>query len=240
MFELSIEADVARVTLRRPDVRNAIPLSGWDELEARLAEVEASPARLLIVEGTGAAFCAGADLGEFTIFRNNEAARSRFRLAMRGALDALAGLPMPTVALVEGSCYGAGVALAMACDIRLAGPQARFAITPAKMGISFPQEDVYRLVGLAGAGAASRLLLAGGSIDSAEAVRIGLADGLAGEAEALIAAILANDSASLATLKRSVSLAVQGVRSDSRQDEAFDSLLGSEALARRLAERSAR
>ena len=85
---------------------------------------------------------------------------------MRRGLDSLRDLTIATVALVEGPCYGAGVALALACDLRIAGPGARFAITPAKFGISYPQEDVAGLVALVGPGQASRLLLGAGDVTS--------------------------------------------------------------------------
>src|SRR3546814_14215523 len=95
---------------------------------------------------------------------------------MRHGLDTLRDLPIPTIALVEGACFGAGVALAMACDWRVAGPGARFAITPAKLGIAYPQEDVHRLVSLVGVGQAARLLFGAQSIDAEEAARIGLVE----------------------------------------------------------------
>ena len=240
MFDLDLGGDIARLTLRRPEARNAIPLTGWDELAASIGQVAASPARLLIVEGEGGAFCAGADLDDFGKLREDEAERSRFRLAMRGALDGLAGLPIPAIALIEGACYGAGVALALACDVRLAGSGARFAVTPAKMGISFPQEDVHRLVGQIGRGAASRLLFTGEAIEVGEAMRIRLVDGLADEGEALVAAILAADAVSVASLKRAISLAAADIRSDPEQDRLFEALFRSDALGRRLAERSKR
>ena len=123
----------------------------------------------------------------------------------------------------------------MACDLRLAAASARFAITPAKFGISFPQQDVHRLVELVGPGQAARLLFTGLGIEAEEAVRIGLADlGPGEEAEGLIAAILANAAESLATLKRAIRLAAAGKRSDPEQDARFDALFGGGALARRL------
>src|SRR5690606_8347347 len=155
---------------------------------------------------------------------------------------ALRALPVPTVAAIDGACYGAGVALAMACDLRLAAPDAPFAITPAKIGISYPQEDVHRLVALIGPGQAARLLFTGLSIDGAEAARIGLVDlaASAAEREEAIAAILANGAESLATLKRALRLAAKGVRSDPAQDHQFDALLGGAELARRLEAREKR
>ncbi len=227
MFRLIRDGAVARLMLDRPEARNAIPAAGWAGLARAVGD--AADSRLLIVSGAGGAFCAGADLADFPAFREDEAARIRFREEMRGALDRLRDLPVPTIALIEGPCYGAGVALAMACDIRVAGAGARFAITPAKIGISYPQEDVHRLVALVGPGQASRLLFTADSIDAEEALRIGLVEQIGGEAP-LIAAILANDDASLAALKRAIALG----RSDPEQDRRFDALIGGAEMARRL------
>jgi enoyl-CoA hydratase/carnithine racemase len=240
MFDLAIDSGIARLTLRRPEARNAIPLEGWAELGEAVAKAEQATARLLILEGEpGGAFCSGADIGAFDRFQDDPQARTEFRLAIRAALDRLSGTPFPSIATVDGACYGAGVALAMACDIRIAGPAARFAITPAKLGISYPQEDVHRLVSLVGPGQASRLLFGAGSIDGAEAARIGLveihSDDAGKSAAELAASMLANDPDSIATLKRSVRLAQAGIRQDGRQDADFDGLLGSAAVAERLA-----
>lgn len=231
MIEIRIEREVARLTLARPKVRNAIPLAGWGQIAERVGEAVESGARAIVVAGEGGAFCAGADLGEFPSFAGDVVAATGFRLAMRRAFDAIEAAPVPVIALIEGACYGAGVALAMACDLRLATPEARFAITPAMMGISYPQEDLARLVALAGPGHAARLLFGASTIGAEEAKRIGLVEGDAGELDALLAAMLANDRASLATLKRGIRL---GVRSDAEQDSIFDRLLADPALAARL------
>jgi enoyl-CoA hydratase/carnithine racemase len=239
MFDLEIDGPVARLRLSRPETRNAIPLAGWTELGDRVQEAAAAGAHVLILGGIpGGAFCSGADISDFDAFED-PSARTAFRLAIRSGLDRLrAGIP--SIAVVEGACYGAGVAVAMACDIRIAGPGAQFAITPAKLGISYPQEDVHRLVSLVGAGQAARLLLGAQSIDGEEAARIGLVEhygsgGIDDEAEAAARTIAANDPASLATLKRAIALAASGIASDPEQDRTFETLLGSEALARRLA-----
>jgi enoyl-CoA hydratase/carnithine racemase len=232
MFTLAIEDHVARLTIDRPATRNAIPLAGWDAVGAKLDEAVAAGAHLLVLAGAGGAFCAGADLGEFP-----ESEPGRLRKAMRRALGRLETLAIPTIAAIGGPCYGAGVALALACDIRLAGPEARFAITPAKIGISFPQEDVHALVAAVGPGQAARLLYTGGAIDGAEALRIGLADAGLAALDETVAAIRASDPASLETLKRGVALARRGVISDEAQDRTFDALLRAEELVCRLAKR---
>ena len=234
MIQIGIEGGLARLTLTRPEVRNAIPLAGWDAIAGAVGEAVESGARAIMLAGAGEAFCAGADLSDFPGFSGDEPAVAAFRAAMRRAFDSIAEAPVPAVALVEGPCYGAGVALAMACDLRLAGPRARFAITPARMGISYPQEDVARLVALVGPGQAARLLFGGEALDAGEAKRIGLADGDAAELDHVIGAILANDRASLATLKRGIRLAARGVRSDSAQDRTFDRLLADPSLGARL------
>jgi enoyl-CoA hydratase/carnithine racemase len=239
MFDLANDGDIARLRLNRPAARNAIPAAGWETLGRVLDEVAGSGARVLIVDGAGIVFCAGADLDDFAAMRADEKARTRFRTAMRAALERLAALELPTIAAIDGACFGAGVALAMACDIRVAGRGASFAITPAKFGISYPQEDVARLVRLIGAGQASRLLLSAESIDAVEAARIGLVETLAEsaheEAERLARAIAAGSGASHRALKRGIGLAAAGRAQDAAQDREFDTLLGSDELAGRLA-----
>ena len=235
MFLLGLDDGIARLVIDRPEARNAIPASQWAVLAETAGEAVALGARLLLVEGAGSAFCAGADLGDFPAMRGDAAAAARFREAMGDSLARLATLPIPTVALIEGACYGAGVALALACDIRIAGPAALFAVKPARFGISFTQPDIARLVALVGRGQASRLLLGAQPIDAAEAARIGLVELLAAEPGTLASAIASNDARSLEVLKRGIALATAGVAADHGQDRAFDALLASDALAARLA-----
>jgi len=241
MFDLRMDGDTARLRLARPEARNAIPVAGWEALADKVAEAAQASARLLLLTGDEKAFSAGADISEFPALLDDPAARSRFRKAMRTGIEAVAEAAIPTAALIEGPCYGAAVALALACDLRIAGPGAAFAITPAKFGISYPQEDVHRLVTLVGRGQAARLLLTARGIDAAEAHRIGLVDILAddppAEAAALADAIAAGSAASHAELRRAIRLAAAGIASDPEQDRRFEALFGSEELARRLRRR---
>lgn len=239
MIDLQIDDAVARLTLNRPEVRNALAVRHWQALADALLQVAASAAQVLVISGAGGVFSAGADLTEFETFLDDPAARTAFRQAMRGAMDEVAALPIATIAWIDGPCFGAAVALAMACDIRLASPIARFAITPAKIGIGYPQEDVARLVALVGPGWAARLLFTGTAIEAATAERIGLVEGIAESAEALIDEIAACDPDSIAMLKRGIALARGGVASDLGQDAQFDALLGSDVLRERLSRRRA-
>ncbi|HYE29148.1 MAG TPA: enoyl-CoA hydratase/isomerase family protein [Allosphingosinicella sp.] len=239
MFDLILDEAIARLRLDRPGARNAVPASGWARLARCCTEAAESGARLLVVAGNRDSFCAGADLDDFAAFVADPARATEFRTAMREGLDALRHVPIATIAAIEGPCYGAGVALAMACDLRIAGVGARFAITPAKFGISYPQEDVARLVALVGPGQASRLLLGAEPVDAAEAARMGLVEmdvvDVGAAVDGLARAILANDRDSVAVLKRAVRLASEGMSRDDRQDRDFDALFGSAAFRERLA-----
>ena len=239
MFDLTLDGPIARLRLDRVEARNAVAVGEWAELAKACGEAEAAGSRLLVLGGSREAFCAGADLSDFPALSGDPEAATSFRKAMRAGLDALRDLPLATIAAIEGPCYGAGVALAMACDIRVAGEGARFAITPAKFGISYPQEDVARLVALVGPGQASRLLLGAGSIDSAEAARIGLVqlcpEDVGVAVDALAGAILPNSGESVALLKRAIRLAAEGAVRDEGQDRSFDALFGSPDFRDRLA-----
>jgi len=242
MIELSQDGAVARLVLNRPEARNALAIRHWQALADAAAQVARSNARLLVLSGAAGAFSAGADLSEFPELQADEAARLRFRTAMRSGIDALAALPIATLAWIDGPCFGAGVALAMAADLRVASPASRFAITPARMGIGYPQEDVARLVNLVGPGRAARLLFTGDTADAATAERIGLIEAVAErrECEAFLQNILACDPASIAMLKRGIALAARGLAGDAEQDRRFDALFGSPVLAERLSHRRSR
>lgn len=222
----------ARLILDRPEARNALTRAGWRALGEAAGALGRGGARLVLIEGTSGAFCAGADLKEFAGIRAEPDGAADFRAAMRAGIEAVAALPMPVIARVDGACYGAGVALALAADLILAGPDARFAVTPARIGLSYPQADVARLVARVGPGRAGRLLLGAGAIGAEEALRIGLADE-GGDGAGLIAAILANADQSLAALKAAIRRAVD-VAGDAQADARFDRLFHGDEPARRL------
>lgn len=243
MIDVDYHGAVARLSLNRPVARNALRVADWQQLSAAVADVARSGARVLVlrsaVPGT---FSAGADLKELATLQADAALRAPFRAAMRGALDAITDLGMPTIALVDGGCFGAGVALAMACDMRLAAPAARFAIPPAKLGILYPVEDVNRLTDLVGTSQAILLLASGRAIDAAEAARIGLVDrvepDVAAAAEALAAEIAANAPASVRLLKRMVTDFYPFIERDEEPrlgDRLFDDAFGGDAFAEGMA-----
>lgn len=212
MFQIDSIGRIARISIARPEARNAIPLARWADLAAAIAEVGRSGARVLIIQsGVPGIFCAGADIADLAGLRTDIASRDQFHADMGAAIEALAALPIATIAAIGGGCFGAAVALSLACDIRLAGDGAVFGITPAKLGISYPAADVARLKALVGPGQAARLLFSAITIDAVEARTIGLVEAVASDLETAVAglaeAIAANAPSSIVALKRSLAAA---------------------------------
>jgi enoyl-CoA hydratase/carnithine racemase len=224
MFRMEQDGAVARVIIDRGERRNAIPLAGWSKLEKMVVDAANTEARLVVITSADPhSFCAGADMKEFPDFVADVKKRQLFRGAMTSALDRLRACNKPTLALIEGGCYGAGVSLAMACDLRIAGRQAEFAITPARFGISYPQPDLSRLVALVGPGQAARLIYGAGTIHAEEALRIGLIEEVDADrpiGAEMIESISGNAPYSLCALKATLA-GRWGV--DKRFDDAFAS-----------------
>ena len=219
------------LALDRPAARNAINLAGWKQLADAVASRPADARVLLLVSDDDAVFSAGADIAEFGPLRDDLQARATFREIMRTGIEALATAPVPTIVAIDGACFGAAVAIALACDVRIAGAAARFAVTPAKLGIGYPAEDVARLVAQVGKGQASRMLFSAEPILAAEAHAIGLAElhapDAAAAARALAETIACHPPAAVAQLKRVLADPVDGGHAD-----AFDAAFGTPDFAR--------
>lgn len=201
MITLAYADGIATISLDRAAARNALPTAAWRYLAATAAAVPIEARVVVIASAVPGIFCAGADLVDLARLAEDVSARTAFRTAMRDGVEAIAALPMPVIASVTGGCFGAGVALALAADLIVAAPDARFAIPPARLGIGYPAGDVARLVARIGRGQAARLLFTGAAIDAPEAQRIGLVE-LVGDADLIAHEIAGNDAAAVALLKR--------------------------------------
>lgn len=191
---------VTRITLDRPAQRNALATADWERLADIVAGIPADGGPVLLRSSSPGIFCAGADLRDLSRLADEPERRVHFRKAMRAAVESMAALPMPVIAAIDGGCHGAGVALALAADIRIAGPDASFAIPPARLGIAYPASDVARLERRIGHSQAARLLFTGMMIGAEEARRIGLVD-MFGDGASIADGIAQNDRAALAALK---------------------------------------
>ncbi|MCG8356934.1 MAG: enoyl-CoA hydratase-related protein [Kiloniellales bacterium] len=173
---LEREGDIARVVLNRPDRLNAFNLDMWRRLGAVMAEVEAEAGlRCLVVSGgTSKAFGAGADIAEFPQARFSAAQAEAYAGVMAPALESLEACAVPTVAAVQGACVGAGLELALLCDLKIAGAGARFGIPIKRIGHCLPYAAMRPLVALVGQTTAMEILLEGRILDAEEAQAKGL------------------------------------------------------------------
>jgi enoyl-CoA hydratase/carnithine racemase len=147
------------VTFANPPL-NLVTFDLFERLEAMLDEVSLSPIRALLVRGGGAHFCAGANVGMFK-GRSAQDARQKFSRALPRVINRLEELPFPTLAEVQGLCLAAGLEMAMACDLIIAGRSAQFAQVEVHIGTSTLLGGIERLVMLCGAARAREIVFSG-------------------------------------------------------------------------------
>ena len=164
MIHLDDRGTVAVITIDRPERRNALDHEALEGLLDALGR--STTAGVVVLTGAGGHFCAGADLGgvEDTAFTD----------LLRQVLDAFCDDPRPIVAACDGAALGAGTQLAVACDLRVATPAARFGIPAAKLGLAVDHWTVDRLARLVGPGPARAMLLAAETYGGEEAAAFGL------------------------------------------------------------------
>lgn len=215
-LRLETNGPVAHLLIDRADKRNAFTIAMWQLLPELLAKAAADPAlRVLVVKSAaGGAFCAGADIAELLANKDDPAWRAENQQALNRAQYELTRFPLPTVAMVEGDCVGGGCGIALACDIRVAGPKARMGITPAKLGLVYPLHDIKLLADLVGPGQARRMLYTGMLLDAEEAQRIGLVEELADDESALVAQLVSASPFSTKAIKGLVRRVLDGQVAD--------------------------
>ncbi|MEJ7569738.1 MAG: enoyl-CoA hydratase-related protein [Gaiellaceae bacterium] len=191
MSALRIErdGDVLRLTLARPETRNAFDA----DLIAELSEafVDVGKSRAVLLAGEGPSFCAGADVEwmRASVELDYEANMADAN-ALRGMLDAIDRCPAPVLARVQGHAFGGGVGLVACSDIAVAEPNAVFAFSEVKLGIIPAVISPYALAKI-GPSASRRYFVTGERFDSATALRIGLIHEVASDLDAAVDSILA-------------------------------------------------
>ena len=230
---LDRDGPVATLTINRPDRLNAVTFAMFSRLPALLAEAEKmAGVRVLVLRGAGRkSFSAGADISEFATARTTPQQAAVYDNAVLAAEEALATFPAPTIAAIHGHCYGGGCALALACDLRFASSGARFAITPAKLGIVYPLRATKRLIDAVGPSRAKFILMSGLDIDAARAAAIGLVDEVDDDVDEAVrdfAAILATRSA---VTQRAVKQTVARILDGATADDDAQAALRDAALA---------
>ena len=179
----AVDGAVGLATIDRPERRNALNAELCGDLHAHL---KSNPGlRAIVIGGAGdKAFCAGADLARRRddVGGLHHGGGDAFRPAFEELLDAIIAYPAPVVASVNGAALGAGLQLAVACDLRVASPGATFGVPAARLGIVLSAPNVARLAGLVGQAMARDLLLTARVLDVDEAERAGLVQRRAGDA----------------------------------------------------------
>ena len=186
-FRFECADGIATVTLDRPDKLNALTFDSYADLRDLLAELpHRGDARVLVLRGSGRAFCSGGDVHEIigaTLAMGQDELLAFTRMTgevIRGMREC----PIPIIAGVQGMAAGAGAVIALAADFRVATPAARFAFLFTKVGLSGGDMGAaYLLPRLVGLGRATQLLMLGDTIDAAHAERIGLISELVAEDE---------------------------------------------------------
>jgi 2-(1,2-epoxy-1,2-dihydrophenyl)acetyl-CoA isomerase len=190
---------VATIELARPDKRNAVNAQMFTELGEATERAATDPGiRAVLVKGQGPSFCAGIDVTLLGQLAGTRGARFRsfVRAAQRPFLT-LAQMDKPTVAAVQGHAVGAGFQLALACDLRLAAEDARFAVLEVRFGLIPDLGGIHRLARLVGPARTKDLVWTGRTLEVNEAERLSLlnrvvpADTLAKEAEAYVRELVA-------------------------------------------------
>jgi enoyl-CoA hydratase/carnithine racemase len=238
-----VEGPVAWIELDGAKQLNAIGTATYTQLAAAMRELEQRDSvRAVVVHGAGRTFCAGADIEEIQTFDG----RDDFAAFVHGftdALDVVAASPLPVIAAIHGSALGGGLELAMACDLRIATPDARLGLPEAKLGVLPGAGGTQRLPRLIPVGVATEMLMLGTFVDGQRAHALGLVnrlsehDSLLDDAKAL-AEQLAGGASQVASatkdlLRRTSQLAIQdGI--DVERDvvaDLFDTADGREGFA---------
>jgi enoyl-CoA hydratase/carnithine racemase len=202
---------VARVTLNRPERRNALDREAYRQLEAAFRAAQADPdVRCVVLTGEDPAFCSGDDVHDIMAGAQRESTVARLRQVRprpTPAAVAVLDCDRPVIAAVNGAAVGWGMDLSLLCDIRIASERARFGELFVKRGLVADVGGLWRLPAVVGPSKAAELLFTGDVIDAGEAERIGLVsrvvphEALLESADALAAKIAANPPLAVRYLK---------------------------------------
>lgn len=211
---LTITGPRATLRLNRPREHNRLDPSDLNVLRDHLARVEADASlRVLVLTGTGEkTFCSGYTLGALT---EMQIEASKDAATLEQVIDTLETLRIPTICALNGSVYGGGTDLALACDFRIGVTGSRMVVPAAKIGLHYYPTGMRRFVERLGVAAAKRLFLIGEPLPCEEMLRIGYLDELVAPAELVaktdgLAATLCGNAPVIATMKRHLNRLASG------------------------------
>jgi enoyl-CoA hydratase/carnithine racemase len=214
------------ISVDRPAARNAMTFAMYDRLAAVCREANAdTQVKAVVLTGSGDAFVAGTDITQFVDFKEASQALD-YERRMDGWLGAIEDVRVPTIAALRGPVVGGGLAIAAACDLRVATPSARFGVPVARtLGNCFSAANLVRLAALVGLGRVKELVFTAGLIDAQEARAIGLVSEVVPDEAGLDARVdeLVEQLASFAPLTlHATKEMVRRIRARMMPDEAAD------------------
>ena len=225
-FVRSEPGRVWRITIDRPQARNAVSEPMLSEIGAALGDAAADPdVRIVVLRGEGDHFCAGADLGEIDDATGGPGG-FRYEHAFEEVLAAIGDHPVPVMAVIQGAALGAGCQIAVACDLAIAATDAKIGIPSSRLGIVINFENVQRLVLSVGPKRAAEVLFTGQAVSGETAAAWGLVneavapDGLTARAEELAEGIASAAPLSVRGSKRGIRAVLQKLSID-RETEGY-------------------
>jgi len=216
VIRLALEGPVARLTLDHPERHNALTRAGLEQMHGYLQAIEENAdLRVVIVTGTGdRTFCSGASLDQVQ-------AGAVDGESFQAVADRLAALPIPKLAVMNGSAYGGGAELGLCCDFRFGVEGMRLRVPAASFGLCYPPAGIRRYVDRLGVGAAKRILVAAETLEAAELLRIGYLHRVCTREELPeVAELRARELSELAPLAVRAMLAICDGAADGSLDEA--------------------
>jgi enoyl-CoA hydratase/carnithine racemase len=166
---------VAELVFDNPARMNAINLAMSQQASDLIdALAQDERVRLLVVRGAGATFVSGADISEFEALRSQPEAIARYEAISTGLYMRVRNFPKPTLARINGFCFGAGMGLAAACDLRFATQDAVFSVPAARLGIAYRPDFISWLIQIVGAARLKEILITGRRYSAQEALAMGL------------------------------------------------------------------
>jgi enoyl-CoA hydratase/carnithine racemase len=168
---VSTAGSVGRIVFSNSRKRNALTFEMWRDLPAAIASLDADDTiRVLVLEGGGSDFTAGADISEFT---NDPVKLAEFDRAVEAAYDAAPACSKPVIAKIRGVCFGGGLGLAAGCDLRFCASDSTFRMPAARLGVGYRLDGIRRFVELIGPANTADLFFSARRFNTTEAVHMG-------------------------------------------------------------------
>lgn len=210
-IDVEVRSRVARVTVNRPEKRNALTVEMWADLRRALEELDdRGDLVAVILRGAGGSFSAGSDLDGV---RSSDPERfGELQELAESTVLRLRDLRSATFAEIDGPCFGAGCSLALACDVRVCSPRSRFGIPVLRHGIVYEPVHVQRLVEVVGPGPAALLLYGGEEWTAQEAVTQRLVDRCSEDPRAALEQVLGGLISATTPVVRATTISLRAMR----------------------------